>query len=98
MPAVTRVDTDNHIGHASPTPNPFHQTAYAEGSANVFTNGKKTVRIGDKTHCGDPATEGSSTVKVNSIGVHRKGDATGGHGSWVANASSSGSANVIAGG
>ena len=98
MPAVTRVDTDNHIGHASPTPNPFHQTAYAEGSDNVFTNGKKTVRIGDKTHCGDPATEGSSTVKVNGIGVHRKGDATGGHPSWVANASSSGSANVIAGG
>ena len=98
MPAVTRVDTDNHIGHASPTPNPFHQTAYAEGSANVFTNGKKTVRINDKTYCGDPATEGSSTVKVNGIGVHRKGDATGGHDSWVANASASGSSNVIAGG
>ena len=98
MPPVTRVGLDQHIGHASPTPNPFHQTAYAEGSANVFTNGKKTVRIGDKTHCGDPATEGSSTVKVNGIGVHRKGDATGGHGSWVPNSSASGSANVIAGG
>ena len=98
MPEVTRVGLDKHIGHASPTPNPFHQTAYAEGSANVFTNGKKTVRINDKTYCGDPATEGSSTVKVNGIGVHRKGDATGGHGSWVANASASGSPNVIAGG
>tara|TARA_B100000073_G_scaffold89189_1_gene70060 strand:+ start:175 stop:471 length:297 start_codon:yes stop_codon:yes gene_type:complete len=98
MPEVTRVDTDNHIGHASPTPNPFHQTAYAEGSSNVLTNGAKTVRIGDKTHCGDPATGGSSTVKVNGIGVHRKGDSTGGHGSWVPNASASGSSNVIAGG
>ena len=75
----------------------FHQTAYASGSANVLTNGASTVRIGDATGCGDPATGGSSTVKVNNIGVHRKGDATGGHGSWVGNASASGSANVIAG-
>ncbi len=97
MPEVTRVGLDSHIGHASPTPNPFHQTPYASGSPNVFTNGAKTVQIGDSTGCGDPATGGSSTVKVNGIGVHRKGDATGGHGSWVANKSASGSANVIAG-
>ena len=98
MPEVTRVGLDSHIGHASPTPNPFHQTPYASGSPNVFTNGAKTVRIGDSTGCGDPATGGSSTVKVNGIGVHRKGDSTGGHGSWVPNASASGSSNVIAGG
>ena len=98
MPEVTRVSLDSHIGHASPTPNPFHQTPYASGSPNVFTNGAKTVRIGDSTGCGDPATGGSSTVKVNGIGVHRKGDSTGGHGSWVPNASASGSSNVIAGG
>ena len=97
MPEVTRVGVDSHIGHASPTPNPFHQTPYASGSPDVFTNGAKTVRIGDSTGCGDPATGGSSTVKVNGIGVHRKGDATGGHGSCVGNASASGSANVIAG-
>jgi len=98
MAEVTRVGTDSHVGHASPTPSPFHQTAYAEGSPNVFTNGAKTVRIGDKTSCGDPATAGSSTVFVNGIKVHRKGDATGGHGSWVPNASNSGSSNVFAGG
>ena len=98
MPEVTRVGVDSHIGHASPTPNPFHQTPYASGSPDVFTNGAKTVRIGDSTGCGDPATGGSSTVKVNGIGVHRKGDSTGGHGSWVPNASASGSSNVIAGG
>ena len=98
MAEVTRVGTDSHVGHASPTPSPFHQTAYAEGSANVFTNDAKTVRIGDKTSCGDPATAGSSTVFVNGIKVHRKGDATGGHGSWVPNASNSGSSNVFAGG
>ena len=34
--AVTRVGLDKHIGHLSPTPNPFHQTAYATGSENVF--------------------------------------------------------------
>mgnify|MGYP003137846843 CR=1 FL=1 len=98
MPGVTRVGVDSHIGHASPTPNPFHQTPYSSGSPDVFTNGAKTVRIGDSTGCGDPATGGSSTVKVNGIGVHREGDSTGGHGSWVGNKSASGSANVIAGG
>lgn len=98
MPRVSRVDVDLHIGHASPTPNPFHRTAYAQGSPNVFTNGQKTVRQGDKTYCGDPAVGCSSTVFVNGIGVHRLGDATGGHGSWVPNASSSGSPDVYAGG
>ena len=78
MPAVTRVGLDSHVGHASPTPNPFHQTAYASGSPNVNTNSAATVRIGDATSCGDPAT--------------------GGHGSWVPNASASGSSNVFAGG
>ena len=97
MPEVTRVNKDKHVGHASPTPNPFHQTAYAVGSENVLTNSEKTVRIGDTTSCGDPATGGSTTVFVNGIGVHRKGDATGGHGSWIPNASASGSDNVFAG-
>lgn len=98
MPAVSRVGLDSHVGHASPTPNPFHSTAYAVGSPNVNTNGAKTVRIGDTTSCGDPATGGSGTVKVNGIGVHRIGDGTGGHGSFVPNASASGSSNVNAGG
>ena len=98
MPPVTRVGLDKHIGHASPTPSPFHQTAYAVGSPNVNTNGAKTVRIGDTTSCGDPATGGSGTVFVNGIPVHRQGDGTGGHGSWVPNNSASGSPNVIAGG
>ena len=48
--------------------------------------------------CGDPATGGSGTVFVNGIPVHRQGDGTGGHGSWVPNNSASGSPNVIAGG
>ena len=34
MPAVSRVGLDQHVGHASPTPNPFHQTPYATGSSN----------------------------------------------------------------
>jgi uncharacterized Zn-binding protein involved in type VI secretion len=98
MPEVTRTNIDLHIGHASRTPNPFHRTPYVQGSPNVFTNGQKTVRLGDKTACGDPAVAGSSTVFVNGLPVHRKGDVTGGHGSWVPNASSSGSSNVYAGG
>lgn len=95
---VTRVGLDQHVGHASPTPNPFHQTPYATGSSNVLTNGAQTTRIGDTTSCGDPATAGSGSVFVNGIPVHRQGDATGGHGSWVPNASASGSGNVFAGG
>lgn len=97
MPAICRVGLDKHIGHASPTPNPFHSTPYAVGSDNVRVNGASVVRIGDTTGCGDPAVAGSLTVKVNGIGVHRLGDATGGHGSWVANAAGSGSPNVSAG-
>ena len=98
MPAVTRVGLDSHVGHASPTPNPFHQTAYATGSPDVFTNNAKTVRVGDTTACGDPAAAGSPDVFVNGIAIHRLGDATSGHGSWVANASASGSGNVFANG
>ena len=47
MPEVTRVGLDMHVGHASPTPNPFHQTAYATGSPNVFVNSAKCTRITD---------------------------------------------------
>tara|TARA_B100001057_G_scaffold500838_1_gene618207 strand:+ start:336 stop:635 length:300 start_codon:yes stop_codon:yes gene_type:complete len=95
---VTRVGLDLHIGHASPTPNPFHRTVYATGSPNVITNGALTTRVGDVTECNDPAVAGSGTVFVNGKNIHRQGDATGGHGSWVPNASSSGSPNVFAGG
>ena len=98
MPAVSRVELDGHVGHASPTPNPFHSTKYAVGSSNVFTNKKKTVRVGDTTGCGDPAAAGSPNVFVNKIAVHRLGDATAGHGSFVPNSSASGSSNVFANG
>ena len=96
MPAIVRKNADKHVGHASPTPNPFHQTSYTEGSSNVFVNGESAVRIGDKTGCTDPATGGSPNVFVNDIAVHRKGDSTGGHGSWVPNAAATGSDNVFA--
>lgn len=98
MPGVVRVEKDSHVGHASPTPNPFHKTSYAQGSPNVFTNDAKTVRIDDSTACGDPASGGSPNVYVNNIPVHRKGDATGGHGSWVPNSAATGSSNVFANG
>lgn len=98
MPEVTRVTLDKHVGHDCPSvPEPFHKFAYKTGSTDVLTNGQKTVRIGDTTECGDPATAGSSSVFVNGIAVHRKGDATGGHGCFVPNKSESGAADVIAG-
>ena len=65
MAAVTRVGVDKHIGHESPTPNPFHQNLYATGSTDVITNDQNTVRIGDTTSCGDPAVGGSSNVYIN---------------------------------
>tara|TARA_Y100000114_G_scaffold71189_1_gene65177 strand:- start:79 stop:375 length:297 start_codon:yes stop_codon:yes gene_type:complete len=98
MPGVVRKNQDSHIGHASPTPNPFHKTFYRSGSPDVIVNGTGAVRIGDETSCGDPAVGGSPNVIVNGIPVHRIGDATGGHGSWVANAAATGSGNVIANG
>ena len=97
MPAICRVELDKHIGHASPTPNPYHQTPYSVGSSNVRINSASVVRIGDTTACGDIAVVGSLTVRVNSIGVHRKDDATSGHGSWVANKASTGALTVRAG-
>ena len=97
MAAVTRIEVDSHVGHESPTPNPFHQYPYATGSSDVITNDKKTVRIGDTTTCGDPAIGGSTKVFINDLEVHRKGDPTGGHDSWVPNVSASGSDNVFIG-
>ena len=31
MPAIVRKGLDSHIGHAIPTPNPFHKTTYSSG-------------------------------------------------------------------
>ena len=98
MPGIVRVGTDKHVGHASPTPNPFHKTPYATGAATVFVNGAKMVRVDDKTACLDPATAGSPNVFAESKAVHRQGDATGGHDSWVANKAETGSGDVIANG
>mgnify|MGYP003128956269 FL=1 len=98
MPGIVRKNTDSHVGHASPTPNPFHQTAYATAAEKVFVNGAEAVRITDTTGCGDPASEGSSNVFAEGLGVHRKGDATSGHGSWVANSAATGSGDVKANG
>ena len=98
MPGIVRVGTDKHVGHASPTPNPFHKTPYATGAATVFVNGAKMVRVDDTTACLDPATAGSPNVFAEGKAVHRQGDATGGHGSWVANRAETGSGDVIANG
>lgn len=98
MPGIVRQYQDKHVGHASATPNPFHQTLYAQGSSDVFVNGTGAVRIGDQTFCSDAAAVGSSTVFVNGIGVHRKGDRTSGHQSWVPNAALTSSGDVFADG
>lgn len=97
MPEICRVDLDKHIGHASHTPNPYHQTRYKSGSPDVFIDDAPVVRQNDVTYCGDKAVGCSSTVFVNGRGVHRKGDGTSGHGSWVPNAAASGSPTVEAG-
>lgn len=96
MPGVVRTNLDSHVGHASGTPNPFHQTSYVQGSPNVFSNNENTVRIGDQTACGDAAAVGSPNVFINNIAVHRQRDATTGHGSWVPNAALTGSEDVLA--
>ena len=97
MPGIVRKG-DVHVGHASYSPNPFHQGSYALGSTDVFVNGDPCQRIGDGITCGDTAAAGSSTVFANGKGVHRIGDGTSGHTSWVPNSAASGSGNVFANG
>ena len=98
MPAVVRKGLDKHIGHASPTPNPFHSTAYSNAAqSKVFADGALVVVAGGTTGCGDGASGKSSKVFAQGIGVHRVGDATTGHGSFVPNAAASGSRKVFAG-
>lgn len=99
MPSVIRTGIDSHIGHASPTPNPFHKTKYVVAGQNkVSAEGGLVVTNAGSTACGDNAVGGSSKVTAGGNPVHRTGDATSGHGSWVANAASSGSTKVTAGG
>lgn len=96
MPGIVRTNLDSHVGHDSPSPAPFHKTAYATGSGTVFINNERVVRKGDTTYCGDPAVGASSTVFVDGEPVHRQGDATDGHASWVANSAETGSDTVFA--
>jgi len=98
MPGIVRVSKDKHVGHASPTKNPFHQTPYAVGSPNVFVNSSKAVRVGDSTSCGDVAVNGSPNVFINGVAVHRKSDDTSGHASWTPSVAATGSTNVFANG
>jgi hypothetical protein len=88
--AITR-QGDAHIGHASPTPNPFHQSTY-----KTYADGKLIIVKDNTTGCGDPASGTASKCYAEGIKIHRKGDATGGHGSWVPNASAEGSSKCFA--
>lgn len=99
MPGVVRVDLDKHNGHASPTPSPFHRSAYKNANqSKVYAHGKLVVVKGGSTTCGDPADGASEKVFAMGIGVHRKTDATSGHGSFVPNAAATGSNKVYADG
>ena len=96
MPAATRIG-DADVAHCS-------GMTRAEGSPNVFVNGIKWSRQGDvnTTHVlppvpcpahAAPIASGSATVKVNTKGAGRIGDAISGCTSVAA-----GSSNVFAGG
>jgi hypothetical protein len=98
MPGIVRADVDFHVGHASSTPNPHHRTAYvATINSKVYVEGKLAIVDGDSTGCGDPVVGKSTKVFIMSKGVHRMGDATGGHDSWVPNSAATASAKVYAG-
>ena len=95
MPAVTRIG-DADVTHCS-------GMTRAQGSSNVFANGKAVSRQGDNntghllpgvpcpSHSA-PIASGSSTVKVNNKGCGRVGDGISGCTSVAA-----GSPNVFAG-
>lgn len=94
---VTRLFVDKHLGHASPTPNPFHATPYvASPNSRVTANNIPICVIGAATACGDFAVGGSAFVTAGGIPVHRLFDATSGHGSFPPNISAGGSSQVIA--
>lgn len=96
---IVRDRIDRHYGHASPTPNPFHQTPYnSSKQEKVFVETRKAIVKGDKTACGDPAVGASTKVLAQGFGVHRRLDSTGGHGSWRPNAAQGASDKVLAGG
>lgn len=98
MPGVVRAEIDKHAGHASSTPNPYHQTAYvASTNSKVYVEDKLAIVDGDSTGCGDPVVGKSTKVFAMGKGVHRRGDATGGHGSWVPNSAATASTKVYAG-
>ncbi len=96
MPAATRLN-DNCTGHDACPPVPL-----AEGSPNVFTNGRPAGRRGDHyashgcvSHPGhqDVIAAGSSTVFINGRPAARKGDAVS-----IGGAVQDGSGNVFIGG
>lgn len=100
MTGIVRAGIDSHIGHARPCipPAPFHRTPYvAGGNSKVYVDGALAIVDGDTCACGDPVVGKSSKVFIGGKGVHRQGDATGGHDCWVANAAATGSSKVVAG-
>jgi uncharacterized Zn-binding protein involved in type VI secretion len=97
MPGVVRKDVDKHIGHSSPTPNPFHQKPYTNAAqSKVFADGSLIVVDGGSTECGDPVKGKSGKVFAQGKGIHRIGDGTKGHGSWGGNSAATGSSKVFA--
>jgi uncharacterized Zn-binding protein involved in type VI secretion len=97
MPGVVRKGKDKHIGHASSSSSPFHQKPYSSpAQSKVYSDGALVVVAGGKTGCGDGVDGKSSKVFCQGKGVHRKGDATTGHGSFEPNAAESGSTKVFA--
>lgn len=54
-----------------------------------------TVRISDITECTDVAIQGSPDIVVNGLPIHRRTDATGGHGCWPPNAALTGSGDTF---
>jgi uncharacterized Zn-binding protein involved in type VI secretion len=97
MPGIARKGIDRNVGHASPTPNPFHNSPGAvAGQTKVKVNGFLAMTNMGSYACGDNAVGGSAKVTAGGFPVHRLLDATSGHGSFPPNACASGSLNVIA--
>lgn len=103
MPAIIRGKIDTHIGHACDGtgrghPKPFHKTPYVSSQTDVNVQGGWAIVDGDSTSCGDPVKGFSSKVTIGGKGVHRTGDATGGHDChFVPNAAAAGASKVTAG-
>ena len=84
---------DFHAGHVCET---YHATPFITGALSVLTNGRPTVRFGDKTFCGDMVIPIHTSILVGGRPIAVTGSPTTGHGCFHPTICAMGSLSVLA--